>query len=247
MMKTLLIPVLLGGMLATCGGAFAEDTAHWTYSGEGGPENWAKLSPEFGACSGKNQSPINLTAFIEAELEPIKVSYQAGGNEILNNGHTVQVNYAGGSGIAVDGIQFELKQFHFHAPSENHVEGKSYPMEAHLVHADRDGNLAVVALMFNAGAENEALAQIWPFIPESAGQKAALPSAFDATKLLPPGRDYYRFNGSLTTPPCTEGVRWLVMKTPVSMSQQQVEAFSRAIRHQNNRPVQPVNARPVLQ
>lgn len=246
-MKTLIKFVLLGGVLFTSIAAFAADAAHWTYSGEGGPENWAKLSPEFSACTGKNQSPINLTGFIEAELKPIKISYQAGGNEISNNGHTVQVNYATGSGISVDGIQFDLKQLHFHAPSENHINGKSYPMEAHLVHADKDGNLAVVALMFNEGTENKALAKIWPFIPKNAGEKIALPSPFDAAKLLPPNKNYYRFNGSLTTPPCSEGVRWLVMKTPVSASQEQVKAFSHVMHHPNNRPVQPVNARPVLQ
>jgi len=245
--KALLKFILFGGVLFISGTAFAAATTHWTYSGEGGPENWAKLSPEFGACTGKNQSPINLTGFIEAELLPIKVSYQSGGNEILNNGHTVQVNYAAGSDITVDGIQFELKQFHFHAPSENHINGMSYPMEAHLVHADKDGNLAVIALMFEGGAENQVLAQIWPLIPKNADEKTALPSPFDIAKLLPPNKSYYRFNGSLATPPCTEGVLWLVLKTAVSVSQKQVEAFSHVMHHPNNRPVQSVYARPVLQ
>jgi carbonic anhydrase len=246
MMKAILKPVLLVAVLFTSGTAFAEHTAHWTYSGEGGPENWAKLSPEFGACTGKNQAPINLTGFIEAELKPIKVSYQAGGNEILNNGHTVQVNYAPGSSILVDGIQFDLKQFHFHAPSENHINGKSYPMEAHLVHADKNGNLAVVAIMFEADVENKALAKIWPSMPKKESQKAALSNAFDVAQLLPQDKDYYRFNGSLTTPPCTEGVRWLVMKTPVTASEEQIEAFAHVMHHPNNRPVQAINARPVL-
>ena len=182
-MKTFILSVLLGGVLFICGAAFAGGTTHWTYSGEEGPENWAKLTPEFGACAGKNQSPINLTGFIEADLNPIKISYQAGGNEILNNGHTVQVNYTAGSSISVDGVQFDLKQFHFHAPSENHIDGKSYAMEAHLVHADKDGNLAVVALMFEEGAENNALAKIWALIPEKAGVNTALPSPFDVTQL----------------------------------------------------------------
>ena len=102
-----------------------------TYSGEKGPDNWAKLSPDYADCNGKNQSPINLTGFIEADLKPVDFTYQPGGNEILNNGHTVQVNYAEGSSIVVDGIRFNLKQFHFHAPSENQIDGKSYPMEAH--------------------------------------------------------------------------------------------------------------------
>ena len=230
-----------------CGSAFAADITHWTYSGKNGPENWAKITPEFGACNGKNQSPINLAGFIEADLKPIKFSYQAGGNEILNNGHTVQVNYSTGSSISVDGIQFDLKQFHFHAPSENHINGQSYPMEAHLVHADKNGNLAVVAIMFKEGAENNALASIWPLIPNNAAEQHALPSPFDVAQLLPSKRDYYRFNGSLTTPPCTEGVRWLVMKMPVPVSKEQVKAFSKVMHHPNNRPIQPVNARPVLQ
>jgi carbonic anhydrase len=133
------------------GTAVAAETALWSYSGEKGPENWAQLAPDFSACNGKNQSPINLTAFIKADLKPIKFSYKAAGNVILNNGHAVQVNYGAGSSISVDGIQFVLQQFHFHAPSENRINGKSYAMEAHLVHADKSGSLAVVALMFEEG------------------------------------------------------------------------------------------------
>lgn len=246
-MKTSVLAVLVGGLLFTSGAAFAADTTHWTYSGEEGPENWAKLTPEFGACSGKNQSPIDLSGFIEAELAPIKVSYLPGGNEIWNNGHTVQVNYAEGSSIAVDGIQFDLKQFHFHAPSENLIKGQSYAMEAHFVHMDKEGNIAVVALMFEEGGENTALEKLWSSMPKNAGDRKALPSPFAAGDLLPANPDYYRFNGSLTTPPCTEGVRWLVLKEPVTASKEQVEAFSHVMHHPNNRPVQSVNARPVLQ
>ena len=245
-MEIMLKSLLLGGVLLTSGVAIASDTAQWTYSGEKGPENWSKLSPEFGACAGKNQSPINLTGFIESELKPIELSYQAGGNEILNNGHTVQVNYAAGSSITVDDIQFDLKQFHFHVPGENRINSKSYPMEAHLVHSDKDGNLAVVALMIEEGAENKELAKIWPLIPLKANQKTVIPQPFSVAMMLPTNKGYYRFNGSLTTPPCTEGVRWLVIKTPISASKKQVEAFTHVIHHPNNRPVQPVNARPVL-
>ena len=245
-MKTFVLSVLLGGVLFTSSALFAAGT-HWTYSGEEGPENWAKLTPEYGACAGKNQSPINLNGFIKAELKPLKFSYKAGGNEILNNGHTVQVNYAAGSSILVDGIQFDLKQFHFHAPSENLIKGMSFAMEAHLVHADKDGNLVVIAIMFKEGDENKALAKIWPFIPKTANEKNVLASPFTVSQLLPSNHDYYRFNGSLTTPPCTEGVRWLVMKNSVTVSAKQVEAFLNAIHHPNNRPVQPVNARSVLQ
>lgn len=243
MKKTVLSLSLLLASLT----AHAETPKHWEYSGETGPQNWATLSPEFGACSGKNQSPINLTGFIEADLKPIKFSYTSVGSEIVNNGHTVQVNYAAGSSIALDGIQFDLKQFHLHAPSENLINGKSYPMEVHLVHADKDGNLAVVGVMFTEGKENKALAKFWAQMPHDAGEKQKLSSAVLASGLLPANRDYYRFNGSLTTPPCSEGVRWLVMKKPITASKEQIEAFTHAVHHANNRPVQPVNARPVLQ
>jgi carbonic anhydrase len=233
-------------MLFASSSAFAAGGAHWTYSGHEGPENWAKLSAEFSGCSGRNQSPIDLSGFIEADLAPIRFSYQAGSKEILNNGHTVQVNYAEGSSIQIDGMTFNLLQFHFHAPSENNIEGKSYPMEAHFVHADKDGNLAVVALMFEEGAENKALAKAWAQMPKHAGDKHAFKAALDAGELLPADRDYYRFNGSLTTPPCTEGVRWLVLKNPVTASKQQIAAFSSVLHEPNNRPLQAVNARPIL-
>lgn len=121
-----------------------------------------------------------MTGFIKAALKPIKFEYQAGGNEILNNGHTIQVNYSTGSNITVDGTQFALKQFYFHAPSENLIKGKSYPLEGHFVHADKDGNLAVVAVMFKEGAENKALSAIWDQLPKEAGEKIALTTPFAA-------------------------------------------------------------------
>ncbi len=220
---------------------------HWSYSGEQGPENWAQLTTDFSACSGKNQSPINLTGFIEAELEPLGISYQPGGKGILNNGHTIQVDYASGSSISFDNTRFGLQQFHFHAPSENHINGRSYPMEAHLVHLDEDDNIAVLTIMFDEGVANLGLKKIWKFMPENAGDKKDLPSPFDVSELLPASTDYYRFNGSLTTPPCSEGVRWLVLKDPVSASREQIETFSAVMGHPNNRPLQPVGARFVLQ
>nr|WP_298375819.1 carbonic anhydrase family protein [uncultured Halomonas sp.] len=229
------------------GAVGADEKVEWGYSGEKGPENWAQLSSDHSICEGKNQSPINLTGFIEAELEPIAFDYQEGGQEILNNGHTVQVNYASGSSIKVDGTSFELKQLHFHAPSENHIEGKSYPLEAHLVHASDEGDLAVVAVMFEEGGANEGLEQAWSSMPEQAGEEKTLQSSLSADDILPSDRDYYRFNGSLTTPPCTQGVRWLVMKQPVTASKEQIEHFADVLHEPNNRPLQPVNARPVLQ
>ena len=235
------------GLLLLSSSAISATGPRWEYSGEAGPENWAKLSPEYGACAGKNQSPINLSGLIDAKLKPIAFSYKAGTTEILNNGHTVQVNAAEGSSITVDGIQFDLKQFHFHAPSENLINGKSYPLEAHLVHADKDGNLAVVAVMFNAGTASAALEKAWAQMPKNSGDKVDLSAKLSPLDLLPKNRDYYRFNGSLTTPPCSEGVRWLVMKHPASASKEQIETFAHVMHHPNNRPVQAVNARPVLE
>lgn len=234
-------------ILLMASSAHAENAVHWTYGGANGAAHWAKLSPDFSACAGNNQSPINLTGFIEADLTPIAFNYQAGGQEILNNGHTVQINYAEGSSITVDGSLFNLKQFHFHAPSENQINGKSYPMEVHLVHADKDGNLAVVGVMIDAGAENKALTDAWAKMPKKAGAPVALPSRVMAEGLLPASREYYRFNGSLTTPPCSEGVRWLLMKDSITASAQQIDAFKSVLHEPNNRPVQPVYARPVLQ
>lgn len=237
---------LLAGALLLCPTAFAA-TAHWEYSGEAGPAQWARLTPEFGQCAGSNQSPVNLAGLVEAELAPLQFHYQAGGKTLVNNGHTVQVSYAPGSTLQLDGMRFELKQFHFHAPSENLIEGRSYPLEGHLVHANDKGELAVVAVMFEAGRANAALSQAWQVLPTKAGETRTLEVPLSAEPLLPTQRDYYRFSGSLTTPPCSEGVRWLVMKQPVQVSQAQIDAFKAVMHHPNNRPVQPLNGRQVLQ
>ncbi len=225
----------------------AAHKAHWGYSGAEGPAQWGSLSPEYQTCgTGMNQSPIDLAAPVEADLAPLTLSYAKGGSEVVNNGHTVQVNYQPGSTLTVDGHRFTLKQFHFHAPSENHIGGKSFPMEAHLVHADDAGHLAVVAVMFEEAAANPTLEKVWAKMPAKAGQKNALANAVSVEGILPANRDYYRFNGSLTTPPCSEGVLWLVMKTPVTASAEQIEHFRHTMHHPNNRPVQPLNARAVM-
>lgn len=218
---------------------------HWGYKGDIGPQAWTRLKPEYSACAGKNQSPINVTGTVDAKLQPVRFNYMAGGTEVVNNGHTIQVNYEAGSSASMDGIRFELKQFHFHAPSENQINGKSFPLEAHLVHADKDGNLAVVSVLFDLGPANPAVGAAWGQMPKAEG-KAALPAKASANGLLPASRDYYRYNGSLTTPPCTEGVRWVVMKRPMTISKEQLEAFKTTLGFENNRPVQPVNARQVL-
>ncbi len=246
-MKKIVIS-LIGAAILVSGAAYGSGKVHWGYSGHSGPKQWGELDKKFASCSeGKNQSPINLTGFVEADLEAIKFNYRTLVTEILNNGHTIQANYAKGSAISIDGKAFELKQFHFHSPSENHINGKSFPMEAHLVHADKDGNLAVVAVMFTEGGSNRLIASLWKKMPEKTGDKHAVGLDINAMELLPKDKAYYRFNGSLTTPPCTEGVRWFVMKQPVAISEQQVKAFEQVVHRGNNRPVQSVNARPVLQ
>ena len=183
---------------------------------------------------------------IESELSPITINYQPGGKEIINNGHTIQVNYIPGSTITVNEHQFKLIQFHFHSPSENMIEDQSYPMEAHFVHSDKEGNLAVIALMFKTGDTNSELDKAWEAMPENPGDKNILSKIVDANIFLPNDRDYYRFNGSLTTPPCSEGVWWVVMKNIVTASKEQIDKFSHTMHHPNNRPVQRKNARMIL-
>ena len=224
--------------------ANASETAHWGYEGEVAPTNWGHLSPEYATCStGKNQAPIDIQHAVKTQLPAIPFAYQAGGQEIINNGHTIQVTYAAGSQLSVDGMPFTLKQFHFHAPSENLIQGKQFPLEVHLVHSDPDGNLAVVGLMFEQGAANPLLATLWQQLPQKAGDKLTLSQSVNVADLLPKDHSYYRFAGSLTTPPCSEGVRWLVLKKPMEASKEQIEQFAKLMGHPNNRPVQPVGAR----
>ncbi len=222
--------------------------AHWGYGSKDGPAHWAELSPEYATCGhGRNQSPVNIRSEIKADLPPIDFHYEGKVTDLINNGHTVQANYIPGSYIKIDGKRYELKQFHFHSPSENHVHGKSFPMEVHFVHAAKDGSLAVIAVLMKIGRANPALERLWHFMPIHAGESSKVNERVKAETLLPGNRDYYRFNGSLTTPPCTEGVLWLVMKRPVSISEKQVAIFRRAMHdHPDNRPLQPLNARAVL-
>ncbi|QUJ69869.1 carbonic anhydrase (plasmid) [Photobacterium sp. GJ3] len=221
--------------------------SEWGYEGKEGPEHWAALSGDYSTCgTGKNQSPIDLTATVEGKLSPLSLHYQPSQASVIDNGHTVQVNYAPGSYITLDGQQFELKQFHFHTPSENQIHGRSFPLEGHFVHADKQGNLAVIAVMFQEGSENQMLATIWSQLSRTVGETVALSQPVDANQILPVQQDYYRFSGSLTTPPCTEGVRWIVMKQPQTISSAQVATFQKLLGHSNNRPVQPLNGRVVV-
>jgi carbonic anhydrase len=237
----ILIAFLMGGT------GYAGGDIHWGYTGDIGPEHWAELSEEFEMCAkGKNQSPINLTNFIEADLSPLEFNYQGSPTEILNNGHTIQINYPRGSKYTVHQKEFELWQFHFHAPSEHLIEGKSFPLEAHFVHFDKKGNLSAIAVMLVEGSENHLLKKLWEKMPLKKGDKHKLSAELNPLGLFPENKSYYLYNGSFTSPPCTEGGFWVIMKSPVSVSKQQVEMLMDVMHHPNNRPVQPVNARPVL-
>jgi carbonic anhydrase len=247
-MKKQLAVTIVGGVILLAGSALASSGGHWTYSGHRGPENWGTLSPDYEICGkGKNQSPIDITGSTEAEMEPIVFSYKTSGLDVVNNGHTIKAGYDAGSEIMVDGLRYNLLQVHWHTPSENNIEGKSFPMEAHFVHGDADGNLAVVGVMYSEGSKNEAIAAVWDHMPAEEGAISKDAKVMvNAMDMLPANKDYYRFNGSLTTPPCTEGVRWMVMKDAVEVSAEQVEAFHSKFHGDTNRPVQAINARPVL-
>ena len=221
---------------------------HWAYEGKAGPENWAKLSPEYATCDiGRNQSPINIEDTMHTSLKPVRGIQKFPAKEILNNGHTVQVNFKEGNMLVLDSAPFQMKEVHFHAPSENKIHNKSFPLEAHFVHADSKGNLTVIAVMFKEGKANPALAKLWLEMPKKEGEPVALKTRVIPSELIPENRAYYRFTGSLTTPPCSEGVRWILMKTPMTASKEQIETFEQAIHHTNNRPVQALNGRLVVE
>lgn len=224
--------------------ASGHDHSHWGYAGHEGPEFWGDLDPKFATCkTGHNQSPINLTNMKTAEHEPIKFHYQTSKMSVLNNGHTVQANFDAGSYMEVDGKHYNLKQVHFHTPSENHLEGHSYPMEAHFVHATDKGDLAVIAVLIREGAKDPFIQKIWDHMPEHETKAHEIAGMnFNAMEYLPANKDYYLFSGSLTTPPCTEGVRWMVMKDAAYASHEQVAKFTHTI-GENNRPIQDVHAR----
>ncbi|MEA5598913.1 carbonic anhydrase [Rivularia sp. UHCC 0363] len=212
----------------------------WGYIGDKGPDNWGNLSEDFYACqSGTSQSPVNLESAVDADLPELKISYQNAPLRIINNGHTIQVNYRPGSILTLDDEVYELLQFHFHNPSEHQVEGKALPMELHLVHKSKKGSLAVVGIFLKEGQENPTLQKIWSEIPmHKSNEKTISNININASDLLPKDKDYYRYFGSLTTPPCSETVNWIVLKQPVGISIQQLQKFAKVF---------PMNARPVQQ
>jgi carbonic anhydrase len=235
-MKKLMVAMALTSLFSV---AQASD---WGYEGHHGPEHWGNVSKT--CAEGVNQSPINLTSATDAKLAPLDIQYSGQVTALKNNGHTLQATIEGANTFTIDGIEFELKQFHFHTPSENEINNKSYPLEGHFVHADKDGNLAVVAVMFDMGKQNAQLASLIETLPKS-DETVELANPFDVKDMLPNYASYYRFNGSLTTPPCSEGVRWFVLKEAKALSADQEKSLSSVMGH-NNRPLQPIHARVVL-
>ena len=216
---------------------------HWAYSGDTGPENWGRLKPEFQQCMlGKRQSTIDIRDGIAVQLDPIQFDYRPTGFRVIDNGHTVQVNVDPGNGIIVQGRRYELVQFHFHRPSEERINGKQYEMVAHLVHKDLDGKLAVVAVLMDAGKGHPIVQQVWNNLPLEKQVEQAAMAPMDLNQLLPEKRQYYTYMGSLTTPPCTEGVLWMVMKQPAAVSPEQIGVFSK-LYQMNARPIQSASGR----
>ena len=229
-------------------GAAAQAHAHWSYEGDTGPANWAKLKPEFNVCAiGQRQSPIPIdnSATLQGPAEPIGFHYRPSEGSVVHNGHTIQVDVAPGNHIAVRGGHFDLLQFHFHHPSEEQINGQRFPMVAHLVHKNAEGQLAVVAVLLTTGEANTAIDTVWKYLPVDTGDRVKLPAGvLNLPDLLPKDQRYYQFMGSLTTPPCTEGVLWMVLKTPSTLSPAQIRLFGQLFPN-NARPVQELNGRPV--
>lgn len=254
------------GVVSASGGG-----SQWSYTGQDGPKNWAQLAKEYHLCgSGINQSPININSPSSSNLFKLKFNYNNVPLQIVNNGHTIQINYnttldrekskivikdkeyhlpsatSYNSSISISGEEYKLLQVHFHSPSEHHVARKSYPMEAHFVHANSAGQLAVVGVFLKKGRSNAFIGKLWNQMPRNAdGVHHVTGTHLNAEELLPKNKGYYHYRGSLTTPPCSEGVRWFVMRTPSEVSSSQVSQFLSVI-NENSRPVQRVNARFLL-
>lgn len=226
---------------------------HWSYTEEGGPAGWSGLTPVYAACgNGKTQSPINLETnaakgspewTIEYKTTALQIAHHEHVDELINNGHTIQVTPEPGSVLNYAGKVYHLKQFHFHTPSEHTMNGKNAPMEIHFVHQSDDQNLAVVGVLVYEGSHNANFDQLIKYLPNAVGEKKSHDSIqIDIAMHIPNDLWAYHYIGSLTTPPCTENVQWLVLQKSMEMDKQQIEAFSSRLK-KNNRPTQPLNER----
>lgn len=240
MVAAMLLPAVFGAHAS-------EGAPHWEYKGKHGPAAWGEMDAGFAECKfGKEQSPIDIRGAQKSALAPLAFGYTPSSAEVVNNGHTIQVNLADAGTVTIDGVPYKLVQFHFHTPSEERINGRAYPLVAHLVHKNAEGKLAVVGIMLKEGKPNVVLKAVFDNLPQAEGEKKALDGSFNVADMLPAEQGYYKYMGSLTTPPCSEGVRWQVLKQPIEVSRAQLYAF-RKLYHLNARPVQPLNGRKLEQ
>ncbi|MDJ0719502.1 MAG: carbonic anhydrase family protein [Prochloraceae cyanobacterium] len=247
--------------LSTAGAAFSfafpsltdavtanQNTSDWGYDRENGPNLWGEISPDFQTCQiGTQQSPIDLDAALHTDtIGSLLFDYHTTSLHITNNSHSIQLNVDRGNNIILDGKKFDLLQFHFHHQSEHTVKGQKYPMELHLVHKNPSGELAVIGVFLKEGKDNLALQPVWKHLPKTKEPLHTISGTVNLKELLPADKKAFRYYGSLTTPPCSEIVNWIVFETPVEISPQQLTAFAN-IFPQNARPVQPRNHRLLLE
>ncbi|CAN5595781.1 carbonic anhydrase family protein [soil metagenome] len=230
-------------VLGSTAGLQANDEA-WSYEGDTGPAYWGTLQPAFAACSGREQSPVDIPADAPVRAEDVAYDYQPSALTIADNGHAIQVDYDEGSSVVIGDASYHLRQFHFHSPSEHTLDGDPADMELHLVHASDEGALAVIGVLLVEGTPaNTALEPIWAHLPDAPGPATLIEGVLvDAADLLPDDRSYYAYPGSLTTPPCLEGVTWHVLAEPLELSAEQLATF-RELHDGTNRPVQPLDDR----
>lgn len=216
---------------------------HWSYEGDHGPEAWGDLKPEYSLCkTGAHQSPVDLIYKKPQSNRPIKVSYQETTTRVIDNGHTVQLNFDPGNTIELDGVTYQLTQAQFHTPSEHTISGNRLPMELQLIHQGPNDELAVLGVILIEGTPHSIVESIWQNMPIQKGMEKELNFKINPNDLIPQTRTYYHYTGSLTTPPCTEGVSWNVFNTPVTLSKEQILTF-RQLYPNNSRPVQPLGDR----
>lgn len=247
----MIFALIIAAMALPAVGPRAQWKTPWTYEGATGAEHWGDLDPEYAACkTGKEQSPIDIGSAEKADLRHLRFEYKSEPLKyLINNGYTIRVNYhdsaAQGNFLIVGDKRYQLTQFHFHRPSEEYVHGKPYDMEVHFMHQASDGEIAGVTVFLKAGRANATVQQIWEHMPKTKGSEQEIAGVeLNPAGLLPRDAAYYMYMGSITAPPCTEGVTWLVLKTPVEISPEQINAFAALYPH-DVRPLQPLNGRVV--
>ena len=219
----------------------------WGYTGSTGPDHWGDLSKDYELSkNGKEQSPINITGAEDVDLPELNLNNQESEAQVENNGHTIEVSFKNPKNTLTIGNEvYKLQQFHFHAPAENEIDGQTYPLEGHFVYKTDNGKITVISVLYNYGDENQALKQIWDKMPQAANTETELSQPISLDDFYPEDKDYYNFEGSLTTPPCTEGVNWIVFKNQETVSKEQVEKFTQTLGFKNNRPIQDTNGRQI--